>query len=175
MQKLITISKYPLKYNYYVSDMGKIYSEVSHKILCTRLDKDGYEKVGLVSKDNKRHMYSVHRLVLENFNPVENMNNLQVNHIDGNKQNNCLDNLEWVTCQENIRHACLNNLRHNQKGGNNNASKLTEDNVKEIINLLLEHKLTQKEIGQIYGVKEDCIGAIKQHKNWKFLTDGIEF
>nr|DAF58718.1 MAG TPA: homing endonuclease [Siphoviridae sp. ctxMM9] len=64
----------------------------------------------LISTDGARHRYSVHRLVLENYNPVDGMETLQVNHIDGDKQNNNLNNLEWVTCQENILHAYKNNL-----------------------------------------------------------------
>ena len=42
----------------------------------------------------KTHTFSVHRLVMENFKPIMNMSNLQVNHIDGDKTNNCLHNLE---------------------------------------------------------------------------------
>lgn len=110
-QKLITICKYSLKYNYYVIDNGSIFSEKTNKILSTHLDRYGYEKVRLISIDGKRHTYSVHRLVLENFNPIDNMENLQVNHKDGNKLNNNLDNLEWVTPKENIKHAIKNNLR----------------------------------------------------------------
>lgn len=104
-KKLITNCKYELKFNYYVQDDGKIFSERTNKILSVQLDKDGYEKVQMMSTDGKRHRYSVHRLVLENFNPIENMNKFQVNHIDGNKRNNNLSNLEWVTCSENLIHA----------------------------------------------------------------------
>lgn len=173
-KKLIVSHKYDLKYNYYAIEDGNIYSEYSKKMLSKQLDKDGYEKVCLVSKDG-RHRYSVHRLILETFNPVENMLELQVNHIDGNKRNNSLKNLEWATCKENIKHACDTGLRHNQTGENNNATKLTEDNVKEIIKLLLEKKLTQKEIGKIYNVSEDVVGAIKNKRNWTHLTHNINF
>lgn len=172
--KLVKTSKYNLKYNYYVTETGKIYSEYSKKFLSAQLDKDGYEKVRLISTDGARHRYSVHRLVLENYNPVDGMETLQVNHIDGDKQNNNLNNLEWVTCQENILHAYKNNL-HSQKGEHNNATKLTENNVKDIIQLLLKKELTQKEIGKQFGVSEDVIGAIKNKHNWKYLTNNINF
>ena len=49
-------------------------------------------------------MYRIHRLVLENFNPVENMKDLQVNHKDEIRTNNMLSNLEWVTATENINY-----------------------------------------------------------------------
>jgi hypothetical protein len=73
---LIVNSKYELKYNYYIYENGKIYSEVTGKFLTTQTDKDGYEKVRLISADGKRHRYSVHRLVLENFSPVVGMDKL---------------------------------------------------------------------------------------------------
>lgn len=173
-KKLIISKKYQLKYNYYALEDGNIYSETSNKNLSKHLDKDGYEKVRLVSLDG-RHTYSVHRLILESFNPVDNMELLQVNHKDGNKRNNNLTNLEWTTCAENIQHACNNNLRHIQKGENNNQAKLSENDVKEIIKLLLEKELTQKEIGLKFNVTEDAIGAIKNKRNWKYLTKDINF
>lgn len=107
-RKLIKNCKYNLKYDYYVQDDGYVYSSVTNKILSTQLDKDGYVKVRMVDSEGNRHRFSIHRLVMENFKPVEGMENLQVNHIDGNKKNNNISNLEWVTCEENISHAIRN-------------------------------------------------------------------
>lgn len=173
-KKLITNCKYELKFNYYVQDDGKIFSERTNKILSVQLDKDGYEKVQMMSTDGKRHRYSVHRLVLENFNPIENMNEFQVNHIDGNKRNNNLSNLEWVTCSENQIHAHKIGLK-NQSGEHNNASKLTEEQVKEIINMLLEHKYTYGQIAEKFGVSDETIGSIKRKERWKYLTENVDF
>ena len=92
-KKLITICKYPLRYNYYVTDDGQVWSQRTNKFLKQHKDKDGYMKVRLCCSDlepGKTHTFSVHRLIMENFKPVANMNNLQVNHIDGDKTNNCL-------------------------------------------------------------------------------------
>lgn len=166
--------KHPLKYNYYVTEEGHIWSEYSNKFISELPDKDGYLKVRLSSLDlpkGKQHAYSVHRLVLENFKPCENMQDLQVNHIDGNKTNNNIDNLEWVTCEENINHAINNNLRAKING----AASLTEQQVLEIIDLLLSQKYTQAEIGKMYGVCEETIGRIKRKKSWKQLTKDINF
>ena len=87
---------------------GHIYSnDFNHsgkrKILKECLDKDGYPYVRLYM-NNKRHKKMVHRLIAETF-LKNNDNNLQVNHIDGNKQNNNIKNLEWVTCKQNIIHS----------------------------------------------------------------------
>lgn len=167
-QKLITICKYELKFKYYVREDGTVYSAATNKILCPQLDKDGYQKVQMMSTDGKRHRYSVHRLVLENFNPVEGMKNLQVNHIDGNKQNNALSNLEWVTCEENIHHAMKNNLRAKING----ASKLTIEQVKEIF---IRSRNGEKNIdlGKEFGVHPDSIGEIKNRKRWKEVTKDL--
>lgn len=169
-RKLIKNWRYDLKFDYYVYENGTIYSDKSKKFLSPQKDKDGYLKVQMISTDNKRHRYSVHRLVMENFCPVENMKILQVNHIDGNKENNALSNLEWVTCKQNIQHAINNNLRAEING----ASKLTKEQVLEIIDKL-QKGYPQFLLGQEYGVHEETIGRIKRHKSWKFLTKDINF
>lgn len=166
--------KCPLKFNYYANDDGSIYSEISHKTLNYQLDKDGYAKVQLMSTDGKRHRYSVHRLILENFSPIDNMNMMQVNHIDGNKINNKLENLEWVTASENCSHKYKIGLA-SQCGEHNNHSKLTEYQVLEIIQLLLSHQYTQKEIAEKFNVDTETIGAIKRKRNWTYLTDAVDF
>lgn len=138
------------------------------KILSPQLDKDGYEKIQMISTDEKRHRYSVHRVVLENFMPVEGMEKLQVNHIDGNKRNNNLSNLEWATCKENITHAIENKLRAEINGG----SKLTIDEVKEIY-LRANNGESNISLGEEFGVNPDQIGRIKNKKSWKNVTENL--
>ena len=167
-QKLITICKYVLKFEYYFRGDGTIYISLIYKVLSPQLDKDGYQKVQMMSTDGKRHRYSVHRLVLENFNPVEGMENLQVNHIDGNKENNKLENLEWTTCKENIQHAIDNNLRAKING----ASKLTIEQVKEIF--IRSHRGEKNvDLGREYNLHPDSIGKIKNQKLWKQITKDL--
>ena len=64
-----------------------------------------YQIINLTLQDGSKKTFRVHRLVLMAFAPIENMQNLEVNHIDGNKKNNSLSNLEWVTSSENKLHA----------------------------------------------------------------------
>ena len=87
---------------------GKIWSYRTNKFLSPSKSKRGYLHVTF-TKDGKRYDYRVHRLIAMTFldNPE---NKEQVNHIDGNKLNNYLSNLEWCTGEENIEHAKLNHL-----------------------------------------------------------------
>lgn len=82
---------------------GQIYSYRTNKFLSPSKTKRGYLHVTF-TKDGKRYDYRVHRLIAMTFidNPE---NKQQVNHKDGNKLNNYLSNLEWVTAEENIEHA----------------------------------------------------------------------
>ena len=96
---------------YQVSDLGRIKSLDYRRtgrtqVLKSIMDRGGYLQVGLW-KNGKRKKYLVHRLVAETFLP--NPSGLkQVNHIDENKQNNSVDNMEWCTCQYNINHGTRN-------------------------------------------------------------------
>lgn len=98
---------------YQVSSYGRVMSYKqckSGKILKNRINDRGYSLVSL-RKNGKKYFKSVHRLVLENFNPVENMSQLEVNHKDENKQNNNLDNLEWMTHKQNINYGTAKTRR----------------------------------------------------------------
>lgn len=89
--------------NYEVSEEGVVRNIKTHKIIQGGISTSGYKMVSLYS-ENKRLHKQVHRLVAINF--IENPENKpQVNHIDGNKLNNNVDNLEWVTGKENMKHA----------------------------------------------------------------------
>lgn len=97
---------------YRISNQGDIYSYKFNRIL-KPAERGGYLRTTL-TKDKKEKRYSIHRLVAENF-LSNNENKPQVNHIDGNKKNNCVDNLEWVTNKENCNHAVKQNLFHKRK------------------------------------------------------------
>lgn len=170
--KLVSICKYPLKFDYYVTDDGRVWSGKSKKFLSQSEDKNGYMKVSLCSIDlppKKVHRYSVHRLIMENFCPVEGMEKLQVNHIDGNKKNNCLSNLEWTTCEENIHHAMANGLRAKTNG----ASKLIPEQVLEIYHRSWDGE-SNVSLSKEFGVHPDTIGQIRNKKTWKEILCNVE-
>ena len=108
--------------NYMVSNWGRIkkirnrYGNESDKIYNLKPSKDGYIRIGLY-KNGKRYSKQVHRLVADAF-----LNNiyqkLQVNHIDGDKTNNAIWNLEFNTPSENQLHAYKTGLRKPLKGEN---------------------------------------------------------
>jgi len=82
--------------NYEISNFGRVRSFKRYKngkILNYYINSNGYHFLKLYlngTPNNKR----IHRLVLETFNPIDNMNNFDVNHKDGNKENNYIENLE---------------------------------------------------------------------------------
>lgn len=92
---------------YEVSDTGLIRKVHMMKLYT---DRDGYKKVGVIRK-NKHQTASVHRLVLHAFDPRPNESELEVHHIDGNPANNNLDNLKWVTHEENIKYISPEKLK----------------------------------------------------------------
>lgn len=91
-----------------VAGKGNGYMSIKGTILKPRTSKK-YFRIDLSSL-NKRKSFYVHRLVLSTFNPVPNMDNLEVNHINGNPSDNFIGNLEWTTRQENVNHSYEYNL-----------------------------------------------------------------
>ncbi len=89
--------------NYNIFKDGRIVNKNTDKILKHDINYDGYHRVCLW-KNNMSKKYLVHRLVAQKFIPNP-FNKPEVNHIDGNKSNNDVSNLEWVTTKENAIHA----------------------------------------------------------------------
>ena len=96
-----TINDYP---NYEVSNTGKVRNRGTGRILKPYNNRGGYLSVVLMSPKGERKFCLVHRLVAMAFIPNPH-DYPQVNHMDGNKDNNCVENLEWCTCRMNIKHA----------------------------------------------------------------------
>lgn len=105
--------EHPIYNTYLISNTGKVKSKKRNKILNQCIDRYGYYQVP-ICYNNKKMTKLAHRLVCETF--LENLENKpQVNHIDCNKLNNNISNLEWCTCQENIDHSMKNRLRKDTK------------------------------------------------------------
>lgn len=151
---------------YQVSNLGRVKSlnrfrigksnkpvKVNERILKQRINNWGYLQV-ILCKENKLYCKYIHRLVCETFHP--NPHELpQVNHINGIKTDNYVDNLEWCTLKENVQHSNKTGLRNPEK-------KLTKIQIQEIINL--KDKLSYRKIGELYGVHNTAISYIFNRK-----------
>ena len=171
--------------SYQVSNMGRVRSldrvvtcsdgsmrKYKGKVLKLQVDKTtGYEYLTL-SNDGKRNTKKVHRLVLEVFKPHVNMSDLEVNHMDGNKLNNHLTNLEWVTGRDNILHAYDMGLINN-KGERAPHAKLSNTDVLEILRRLSTGEL-HRDIGLDYGVSKSCITKINTGTTWRSVGEEYE-
>ena len=136
---------------YLINRQAKIKREkiLKQHIVC------GYFKIRL-SRDNKTKNYLVHRLVAETFidNPE---NKLQVNHKDGNKLNNNVDNLEWATRSENVNHAWLNGLHEKTRA-------TVRENMKKATNTL-KKKIEQYDLENNYIRSWDSISDASRSYN----------
>lgn len=99
---------------YSITTDGRLYNSKTGKWLKGQVSKYGYLTYNLSLPFDKKRMYS-HRMVMQTYCPVENQQDLEVNHKDGNKLNNNISNLEWVTSSQNKQHAIDNGLFFNIK------------------------------------------------------------
>jgi hypothetical protein len=128
-------------------------------------EHQGYLEVSL-SKDNKRSSYGIHRIVALAF--IDNPKNKpQVNHIDGDKTNNQVSNLEWATLSEQQIHAFSIGLQDN-KGSKHPKAQLTEQDVIDI-RTELENGTLGKDIAKLYNVSVDVISKIKRRVTWSHI------
>jgi hypothetical protein len=145
------------------SKNGKRIFNVNGKPLKGFANKNGYKRVHL-TKEHKGKSYFVHRLVAFNFLDKPNYK-CEVNHIDGNKFNNFISNLEWVTHSENLQHAFDNGLAKKMMGSKNHKAKLNEDDVREIRKIASQKRnYGRKDIAKKYGVTEKHIQDIVNSK-----------
>ena len=125
------IPQYP---EYKVTKDGKVIGKRG-KPMKGCIDRCGYREVVLSYYPNIQKRALVHRLVLSTFNPIENMENYDVNHKNGDKLDNRLDNLEWCTRSENIKHSYRNGLQTKVSNLHGTYRVLNEDDFDKIRDL----------------------------------------
>lgn len=146
---------------YRVSNTGKVFSVKSNKILKTTLDKYGYKRVTLYN--GKRYYKTIHRLVAQAYlKPKKGCN--VVNHLDSDKLNNNVDNLEWTTVSGNTKH-CFENNKDFRKQVMNNALKGANKMKKPVV-IRGVHFESQTEASKYFGV------TIKTIYNWLHYQGG---
>jgi hypothetical protein len=148
-----------IHYGYSVSSLGRVKNKFNKIKNQTLNNGNGYLHTSINYKTKL-----VHRVIAIAFIPNPD-NKQEVNHIDGNKQNNHISNLEWVTPKENKQHAITLGLMNN-KGDKNGATKLNWDIVDEIRSLYNTGLYKQMQLCKKYNLASSTISRIVNYKNW---------
>lgn len=152
---------------YSISNIGRVKSEVSNIYLKLAKNRGGYLYVNLW-KNGKGYVKKIHRLVAIHFLKNSELKE-QVNHKDCNKLNNRIDNLEWCSQLENMRHAYKNGIIPFSPL----IEKMRKLNIHKvrIIRLLkkINPAISNIKIGEYFGVKNNTISDILLNKRWKVI------
>ena len=162
-----------LNNKYEVSNLGRFRNATTKKILKQFENKYGY--MILQTRPEKYHTVNIriHRVVAEVF-LGQCPDGYVVNHKDGNKKNNHVDNLEYVTSSQNNQHALDNNLRHpanmkeySPRGEQHYNAKITKETVYEILELKNSTGFGCRRIANMLGLSRGTVSGILSGKTWK--------
>lgn len=152
---------------YKISNKGNCFNMKKQRVKTFSKNAKGYHATTLYDNSGQYNRLA-HRLVAESFIPNPE-NKPQVNHIDGDVDNNHVDNLEWVTNQENMDHAnemgLFDRAIKARRGEGNPSSKLKE---KDVLWIRENHQgYEYEELGIMFGVTGRNISLIVNEKTWK--------
>lgn len=147
----------------WVSTYGRVYNENLKKIVQPNHNRDGYCTIPMKKKlEDGTEIYTsvlLSRSILLAFAPVPNSDELEVNHNNGDKDNNHILNLSWTTKSENNLFAHMNRLREQPKGVDHYNTNLSTEDVDKICTLLTQGK-SCKEIASIIGCTPQIVSHI---------------
>lgn len=150
---------------YSITELGIITSNKTGKVISV-FNRHKYLAVALGSNRGTQKIYYLHRLLAHEFIPNPHGYPI-INHIDGNKLNNDISNLEWTTYSGNNKHSILMGAQIFKYGEEHHSSKLTSAKVLEIRKLLIENEIPQQKIADYFGVSRGCILGIHSGKTWQ--------
>jgi hypothetical protein len=153
--------------DYCITEAGRIYSLKSKRFLSTQYNDGGYEVVTL-RKNGKTNTLKIHRLLCLTYKADTHFESAMVNHIDGNKKNNSLDNLEWCTRSENVLHAYDNGLIKNK------PRQLSEDDV-HLICQILESGARVIDVAKQFAVDRSLIYSIYSGNSYVYISFEYDF
>ena len=150
---------------YCVYEDGRIVNSKTQKVL--KLDKNlsGHFRVTLCVNGVTNRSY-VHRIIATAFIPNPEGKPF-VNHLDGDKSNNAVSNLEWVTCKENTEHAFRTGLRG--VGMNHYSATVTDEVVHKVCQLISEGWVRGSVLQEL-GIKQTLFDDIRRRKSWKHIS-----
>lgn len=152
---------------YLVSNLGRFAR--GETVISTCVNGRGYVQAKAYNIDGVRVSVRIHQLVAEAFVPPVPGKD-QVNHKDGDKQNNVWDNLEWMTNQENTQHAHRTGLAKAKTGASHPMAVLSEATVRDIcVRIVRKEKDTA--IAAVYGISPMKVGKIRRKEQWKTVSD----
>lgn len=182
MRKIIDLPNIRPNY-YYIHDNGTVEVIRTGKIMSPYTDKDGYLKVSILSNvSNKKSNMFVHRIVALMFIHNDYNEKDQVNHIDGNKQNPCIMNLEWCTISENRHHQFDTGLQIPLKGEHHYQCKTNEQFVHHICTIFEVYGtgITSKEVCNILNIEytdyhNGLIKHLRCKNSWKHICQQYKY
>ena len=158
--------------NYEVNEEGDVRNINTKKLCKKHFDgPDGYIFHELVvdTRTGKIKFIRVHRIVAQTFKPIHFKDQTVVNHIDGNKQNNHIDNLEWVTPRYNSIHAVKLGLRKDT------YRKYDDDTIRKVCEDLSKGKNSLRQIAFFHKVDPTVVFQIYKRTIWKHISKDYEF
>lgn len=145
---------------------------VRERIMKKYKEKDGYINACFY-KDGAKKYFKVHILVAKTFIPNP-FNKPCINHKDGNKENNCVDNLEWCTYSENHKHAYKNGLKVVSNKTKNacisRRRKLSFEDAEKIRQLYSTGNYSQRELARMFNMQQTNVGDIINFKTYKVVN-----
>lgn len=153
---------------YSIDEGGNVHNLKTNTILKHILKKNGYLVITLYSENPRYYQVGIHRLLAIAFIPNPH-DKKEVNHKDGNKQNNNLDNLEWVTSRENNIHALKTGLRRINHGEKHNWCKTTTEELARLVKENIKLGLTNRQIANKLNIPHYNVYDIRVGKSWSWV------